>query len=118
MNKFFKLFDIYGGEFNLRINGQTKFRSVTGGFFSFITMAIFIWTVISFGKDFYQRKNPKITMQDGFFNENDKTTQDTVVTRVLLCNDVEYQSYKMVMSMTRVFNDKGTTKTEQRYDKK
>ena len=53
-----------------------------------------------------------------FQNENDKTTQDTVVTRVLLCNDVEYQSYKMVMSMTRVFNDKGTTKTEQRYDKK
>jgi len=74
MNKFFKLFDIYGSEFSLRINGQTKFRSVTGGFFSFVTMAIFIWTVISFGRDFYQRKNPKITMQDGFFDENDKTT--------------------------------------------
>ena len=67
MNKFFKLFDIYGEDFNLRINGQSKFKSSIGGILSMITLGVLIWTVISFGSDFYLRENPKITIEDGIY---------------------------------------------------
>ncbi len=65
--KVFRIFDIYGSPFNLRINGQSKFKSATGGFFSIITFAVLMITIIYFGKNFYRRQNPKLTVEEGLY---------------------------------------------------
>jgi hypothetical protein len=67
IDKFFKTFDIYGSPFNLRINGQNKFKSSPGGFLSMITLLVMLMTIIYFGKNFYKRQNPKITIEEGLY---------------------------------------------------
>jgi len=62
-----KMFDIYGSYFNLRINNQAKFKSVLGGLFSVITMAIFLFCIFNFGHDFYNKVNPKVVTKNGFY---------------------------------------------------
>jgi hypothetical protein len=94
MDKFFKIFDIYGSEFNLKINGQSKFRSVIGGFMSMMTMAVFIWTVMSFGRDFYLRENPKITIGDGIYPEES----------IPVLHGSEYQEKFVILQYERDFD--------------
>jgi hypothetical protein len=66
-----KLFDIYGSYFNLRINNQAKFKSIIGGFFSLITMAVFMFCILSFGQDFYYKRNPKISVKESFLPDKE-----------------------------------------------
>jgi hypothetical protein len=94
MESFFKIFDIYGSEFNLKINGQTKFRSVIGGFMSIITMAVFIWTVMSFGRDFYLRENPKITVGDGIYTDE----------KIPILHGSDYQEKFVIIQYEREFD--------------
>jgi hypothetical protein len=94
MDNFFKVFDIYGSEFNLRINGQTKFRSGVGGLMSMITMGVFIWTVVSFGRDFYMRENPKITIGDGIYPEES----------IPVLNGSDYQEKYIVLQYEREYD--------------
>jgi hypothetical protein len=68
MSNVLKSFDIYGDYFNLRINSQSKFKSLAGGVLSIITLFIMIFCFISFGKDFYLRKNPKVNKELGYYN--------------------------------------------------
>lgn len=65
-----QIFDIYGSYFNLRINNQAKFKSVLGGVLSIITMAVFLFCILSFGQDFYKKKNPKVSLKEGFFDDD------------------------------------------------
>jgi hypothetical protein len=65
-----KLFDIYGSYFNLRINNQAKFKSTIGGLFSIITMGIFLFCILNFGKNFYYKINPKISIQESFLPDD------------------------------------------------
>jgi hypothetical protein len=65
-----RTFDIYGDYFSLRIHNQSKFKSLAGGLLSGITLVIMIFCFISFGKDFYLRKNPKMNMELGFYNDS------------------------------------------------
>jgi hypothetical protein len=67
--KLVKSLDIYGNFFNLRINRSAKFKSVIGGFLSLITMVILIFCIVIFGKDFYSRTNPKVTIEEGLFDD-------------------------------------------------
>jgi hypothetical protein len=65
-----QIFDIYGSYFNLRINNQAKFKSVLGGVLSILTMAVFLFCILSFGQDFYKKKNPKVSIKEGFFDDD------------------------------------------------
>jgi uncharacterized small protein (DUF1192 family) len=65
-----KSFDMYGDYFSLRINNENKFKSIAGGLLSIVTIFIMIFCFISFGKDFYMRKNPKVNKEVGFFNDS------------------------------------------------
>jgi hypothetical protein len=66
-----KLFDIYGSYFNLRINNEAKFKSTLGGILSIITMGILIFCIVNFGQNFYYKKNPKVSIKDGFFLDSE-----------------------------------------------
>jgi len=65
--KTIKLFDIYGSYFNLRINNEAKFKSTLGGILSIMTMGVLIFCVVNFGQNFFYKKNPKVSIKDGFF---------------------------------------------------
>jgi hypothetical protein len=109
MDKFFKVFDIYGSDFNLRINGQTKFKSAAGGLLSMLTIGVLIWTVVSFGRDFYLRENPRITIEDGIYSGsevpvlNGSDYRDRIVI-------LQYEKVfdKMIKPMTTVINEDGS----------
>lgn len=65
-----KAFDIYGNYFQLRIKDQTKFKSIIGGILSIITLGVLIFCFVVFGRDFYKRKNPRILIEDGFYEDD------------------------------------------------
>jgi hypothetical protein len=65
--KYFKIVDFYGGEFNLLINGSSKFKSVVGGILSAITVSILMWVIFDLGSDFIYRTNPYIKTDDNLF---------------------------------------------------
>jgi hypothetical protein len=69
ISKFIKTFNIYGNFFNLRINRSAKFKSVIGGFLSFITMGVLTFCVMIFGKDFFEKLHPKVAVEDGLFED-------------------------------------------------
>jgi hypothetical protein len=71
LGKFIRLFDIYGNYFQLRINNQTKFKTLSGGLLSLLTLIILILCVLSFGNDFFKRKNPKISIEEGLFQDSE-----------------------------------------------
>jgi hypothetical protein len=71
LKKLLKIFDIYGSQFNLRINGQSKFKSAAGGIFSMVTIGILLITIIYFGKNFYRRLNPKLTVEEGLYRNSE-----------------------------------------------
>jgi hypothetical protein len=70
MEKLIKLIDIYGTDFTLRINGDSKYKSVLGGLLTIITLICFTFAVVVFGQDFYLRKTPNISIEDGIFDKN------------------------------------------------
>ena len=68
-SKLLKSIDIYGSSFEFTIFENKKFKTVIGGCFTILTLALFILCFYYFGKDFYQRTNPhylnqKITLKD------------------------------------------------------
>ena len=111
MNKIFKIFDIYGSDFNLRINGETKFKSAPGGILSMLTIAVLIWTVVSFGRDFYLRENPRITIEDGIYpgSEIPVLNGSNYQERILV---LQYEKIfdKMIKPMTMQINEDGSSK--------
>jgi hypothetical protein len=66
-----RLFDIYGNYFQLRINNQTKFKTLYGGLLSLVTFIILILCILSFGNDFFKRQNPKVTLEEGLFQDDE-----------------------------------------------
>jgi hypothetical protein len=74
IEKTIRLFDIYGSYFNLRINNQAKFRSILGGLLSLITMGVFLFCMLTFGQEFYHKRNLKVSIKNGFFEDADIPT--------------------------------------------
>jgi len=62
-SSFLKKLDLYGSLFNFTINREEKFKTNMGAFLSILTYLLIITTSIFFGKDFYNRTNPKILSQ-------------------------------------------------------
>jgi hypothetical protein len=71
IERIIRTFDIYGSPFTLRINGQNKFKSKTGGFFSLLTLGVLLMTIVYFGKNFYQRQNPKLSIEEGLYSNSE-----------------------------------------------
>jgi hypothetical protein len=90
-----KKFDIYGNYFQLRINNQTKFKTFSGGLLSLITLIVLILCIISFGKDLFERKNPKISIEEGLFQYGE----------VPLLNGTEYPIKPALMAIQKSFSD-------------
>jgi hypothetical protein len=93
LGKFIRLFDIYGNYFQLRINNQTKFKTLSGGLLSLLTLIILILCVLSFGNDFFKRKNPKISIEEGLFQDSE----------IPILNGTEYPVKPVVISTYKSF---------------
>jgi hypothetical protein len=74
IQSFIKLFDVYGNYFQMRINNQAKFKTLLGGIFSIITFIILILCLFSMGSDFFTKQNPKISIEEGLFQEDEIPT--------------------------------------------
>jgi hypothetical protein len=94
MERILKFFDVYGREFSLLINGQTKFRSIIGGLLSILTVAVLTWCIISFGSDFYNKQNPKVNIGDGIFSNKD----------IPILNGSSYQEKYIILQYDRNFD--------------
>jgi hypothetical protein len=90
-----KLFDIYGSYFNLRINNQAKFKSTIGGIFSIITMAVFLFCVINFGKQFIYKLNPRISVQTSFLPDD----------KPYVMTGSKYQNKTMIVALQSQFKN-------------
>jgi hypothetical protein len=90
-----KKFNIFGNYFQLRINNQTKFKTFSGGFLSLITLIVLILCVISFGKDLFEIKNPKISIGEGLFQDSE----------IPLLNGTEYPMKPALMAIQKSFTD-------------
>jgi len=86
-----KLFDIYGSYFNLRINNQAKFKSILGGVLSIMTMGVFLFCILSFGEDFYLRKNPKVSIKEGFYDDG----------KIPVLNGTEYEEKSILFAISK-----------------
>ncbi len=60
LNSFIKNLDIFGAKIQLNIRGNTKFSTLFGFLFSCACSIVVIITIILFGKDFYNKENPRL----------------------------------------------------------
>lgn len=102
-----KVFDIYGSNFNLRINNQSKFKSVTGGLLSLITMGVLVFCIVTFGRQFYLRLNPFISIEEGiymggsdtpFLMNNSYQENNVIFFSIDKQYDLRYKPYFMIKS--------------------
>ncbi len=63
MLKILKIIDVYGMPHNFTIFGSQLHTTAMGGFLTIVTLILYILSFIYFGKDFYQRMNPKYVHQ-------------------------------------------------------
>lgn len=73
MEKLIKYCDIYGDYYTMRINGANKFKTMSGGLLSLVTIIFLILIIIVLGKDFYNRNNPTVSFEE----KHDSNLQDT-----------------------------------------
>lgn len=55
--------DIFGTTFNFSIFEQTRYKTIFGGFLTFLCLGVCVIFTLFFGKDFFYRTNPKILTQ-------------------------------------------------------
>lgn len=67
-----KTFDLFGREFNFRIDKKTKFKTSFGGIMSIISLCVCVLISFILGRYFYFRTNPKVMKQSGFFPNQKK----------------------------------------------
>jgi len=59
---FIRKFDIFGISYSFLIENQSKFKTIFGGWITIFFYIVLLALFFSFGVDFYQRKNPKISL--------------------------------------------------------
>ena len=91
MEKAIQIFDIYGSYFSLRINNQAKFKSILGGVLSIITMGVLLFCILSFGEDFYKKKNPKVSIKEGFYADGE----------IPILNGTEYEEKSILIAISK-----------------
>ena len=79
--------DIYSTDFHLRINGQTKFKTFSGGFLSMFTLALLTFSILEFGKNFYLRKNPAIQSETSKFKQHPELINDVTMNSMIKESD-------------------------------
>jgi hypothetical protein len=89
--------DIYGNYFQLRINNQTKFKTCSGGLLSIVTFVILILCVVSFGNDFFTKSNPKVTIEEGLYQDKE----------IPIINGTEYPLKPIMVVATKSFSNIG-----------
>jgi hypothetical protein len=90
-----KFLDLYGDYYQLRFADQAKFKTVFGGTFSTVTIIFLILCFLYFGDDFFKRKQPKISIEEGLFETNE----------IPDLNGTEYPVKPIVIQMTRTFSN-------------
>jgi hypothetical protein len=100
LTRFIKFFDIYGNYFQLRINNQTKFKTVLGGIFSLLTLIILVLCVLSFGNDFFNRTNPKISIEEGLYQDSE----------IPVLNGTEYPTKPAIIMVPKTFSNQAKLK--------
>lgn len=97
LDKIIKHCDIYGDHYSMKINGSSKFKTVSGGMFSLITIGFLIFTIISFGQDFVRRDNPQTSFEEkfdpklNFINITESANEDKTI--VLIASREEIKNY-------------------------
>jgi len=62
LNSVIKKFDIFGISYSFQMENQSRFKTILGGWITIFFYIILIALFFSFGVDFYQRKNQKISL--------------------------------------------------------
>jgi hypothetical protein len=62
-----KALDIYGQPISFTINSQQKFKTLAGALMSLVTLGLAIFFTIIFGSDFFNRLNPRVSIETQVF---------------------------------------------------
>lgn len=81
-----KQIDIFGADFSITIENSRKMKTTYGALMTVLTFCFFVFVVISFGDDFYNRKNPKVIIQRKVLSDEElyDLNNSTVKSRVLI----------------------------------
>lgn len=60
--------DIYGADFSILIKNSNKMNTFTGAILTILTFCFFVFVTISFGDNFYNKKNPIVIIQSKVFS--------------------------------------------------
>ncbi len=58
-----KTIDVYGSPFNFTIFSQPIYKTAIGGFATIVTLFLYIFCFLQFGKDFWMQQNPRFLNQ-------------------------------------------------------
>jgi hypothetical protein len=89
-----RIFDIYGNYFQLRINNQSKFTTISGGFITLLTFIILALYILSLSNDFLKRKNPNISVEEGLFQDSE----------LPVLNGTEYPIKPVLLTVAKTFS--------------
>lgn len=85
ITRLLKIFDIYSQKYTMKINGQQRFKTLSGGIISLISIILLVLIFIKFGANFYLRINPNInTLISNFQNEFDSFQYSNKFNRVVI----------------------------------
>jgi hypothetical protein len=110
LSKFIKIFDIYSNYFQLRINDQKKFKTFAGGLLSLFTIIILVICILNFGADFFNRKSPKVVIEEGLYlNDLPELNGTEYVNRTIILEVekffIDYNKMFIRNNMTNFFPD-------------
>ncbi len=61
--RFMKL-DFFGAQFQFSVMGNKRFKSISGLIMSILCLFVIVLTSILFGKDFYNKENPRVVIEN------------------------------------------------------
>lgn len=80
-----KIFDIYSQKYTMKIDGQQRFKTLSGGIISLVSIILLVLIFVKFGANFYLRINPNInTLISNFQNEFDSFQYSNIFNRVVI----------------------------------
>jgi hypothetical protein len=92
---FLKFLDLYGNTFQWRVANQSKYKSLSGGVFTILTLAIIILLTFTFGNDLFYRRNPKIYTEEGLYQDNE----------IPVLNGTEYPIKPVMLALPKAYTN-------------
>lgn len=90
-----KLVDIYGADFSILIRNSKKMNTVIGAILTILTFCFFVFVTISFGDNFYNKKNPIVIIQNKVLSYNE----------TYLLNNSTAPSRLVILKMSKFMDD-------------